>query len=299
MQRLGIGYDALRKANPGIILASVSSQGESGPDAGNISFGSTLEATSGLAALTAYEDGVPLVTGMDLNYPDQVGSVFAAGAIVAALRATLRTGEGGHLDISQRELATYLLSEHVIAAAALENTAHLGNSAPGYILQDAFAAQDGWVAVSIADRDQLIAAVSLAAPEMAGANSSDIEVFKQSIRNWIAGETKARVCERLREQGIAAAIVADGKNAWVYAQASGGGAVSPLAKSPSGDVVKGFPLHIPQSAITVRSAAPNLGQHTENVLADILGLTTSRIEQLARDEVIGHRPASPNASRLD
>ena len=66
--------------------------------------------------MTAYEDGVPLVTGMDLNYPDQVGSVFAAAAIVAELRVVARKGVGAHLDISQRELTTFLLTEEVIAA---------------------------------------------------------------------------------------------------------------------------------------------------------------------------------------
>ena len=155
MQRLGLGYDALRAANGGIILASVSSQGENGPDAGNISFGSTLEATSGLAAMTAYDDGVPLVTGMDLNYPDQVGSVFAAAAIVAALRSTARGGTGVHLDISQRELATYLLGEELVAERVDDLTGRLGNASPEYRLQDAFMAQDGWVAVSIKDDMQL------------------------------------------------------------------------------------------------------------------------------------------------
>ena len=299
MQRLGIGYDALRTANCGIILASVSSQGENGPDAGNISFGSTLEATSGLAALTAYEDGQPLVTGMDLNYPDQVGSVFAAAAIVAALRVTARGGAGAHLDISQRELTTFLLTEEVIAAAQRNRTDRLGNSAPEYLLQDAFATLDGWVAVSIANEKQLAGVLALAVPDMAGANSADIAVCKNTLRSWMADQQSENICCLLRGRGIAVARVLDGQGAWDYARIADHGALRPLAQSPSGEIVKGFPLHFPQQPISVHCAAPDLGQHTEGILRDILGLQSDEIKRLMQDDVIGTRPASPNASRLD
>jgi crotonobetainyl-CoA:carnitine CoA-transferase CaiB-like acyl-CoA transferase len=299
MQRLGIGYDALRAANGGIILASVSSQGESGPDAGNISFGSTLEATSGLAALTAYDDGMPLVTGMDLNYPDQVGSVFAAAAIVAALRTTLRGGIGAHLDISQRELTTFLLTEEVMAGALRDRSSRLGNASPEYLLQDAFATKDGWVAVSIENEKQLGSVLEIAAPKMAASTRAGMEISKSALRGWMAEQSSETICHVLQERGIAAASIVDGQGAWNYAQRADDGAIRPLARSPSGEIVKGFPLHFPQEPIFVNCAAPNLGQHTEAVLRDILGLQPHEIEGLAQDDVIGTRPASPNASRLD
>ncbi len=298
MQRLGLGYDALRAANAGIILASVSSQGENGPDAGNISFGSTLEATSGLAALTAYEDGVPLVTGMDLNYPDQVGSVFAAGAIVAALHSASRSGAGAHLDISQRELTTYLLGDAILSRGNA-NESRLGNASPECLLQDTFAAKDGWVAISIRDARELTRVLELAGPPMAGANSHDVAACRGAIGAWVAEKNLRDICRQLNESGIAAAAVLDGRQAWDFAREAAAGAIQPLARSPSGDIVKGFPLHLPQRPIAVHLAAPNLGQHTGEILGSILGLQRSEIEALARDNVIGTRPASPNASRLD
>ena len=99
--------------------------------------------------------------------------------------------------------------------------------------------------------------------------------------------------------GLAAAVVCNGQDAWHSAQQGAGGAIQPLARSPSDDIVKGFPLHLPQRPIAVTLSAPDLGQHTEEVLRDILGLSPSEIAQLAQDNVIGTRPASPNASRLD
>lgn len=298
MERLGLGYEALRAANGGIILASVSSQGEQGPDAGNISFGSTLEATSGLAALTAYDDAIPLVTGMDLNYPDQVGSVFAAATIVTALHAAARGEAGGHLDISQRELTTYLLGESILDRASV-SAGRLGNASPEYLLQDAFAAQDGWVAVSIKDERELTCALNLAAPNMGGANSHDVAVSKNALAAWMSGKASSDICYLFHRNGIAAAVVLDGQKAWDFARQANSGVIRPLARSPSGDIVKGFPLHLPQRAIDVYLSAPRLGQHSEEILGSIVGLRPEEVEKLERDNVIGTRPASPNASRLD
>ena len=299
MQRLGIGYDALRAVNSGIILASVSSQGETGPDAGNISFGSTLEATSGLAALTAYDDGRPLVTGMDLNYPDQVGSVFAAATIIAALRPATSSGIGAHLDVSQRELATFLVGEEIIAGDDHDKNARFGNASPEHVLQDTFAARDGWVAVSLASTKQLTELVALVAPDLARTHDIDRKVCKHALLEWMAARPSGAICRALGERGIAVAPVVDGRGAWDYAQRVNDVAIQPLARSPSGEIAKGFPFNFPQKPIAVQCAAPDLGQHTEEVLQHIVGLHPSDIAKLAREGVIGKRPVSPDASRLD
>jgi crotonobetainyl-CoA:carnitine CoA-transferase CaiB-like acyl-CoA transferase len=155
------------------------------------------------------------------------------------------------------------------------------------------------VAVSIEGEKQLGSVLVLAGPEMAGSNSADVAVCKDTLRSWMADQSSESLCHLLHERGIAAASVVDGQGAWDYAQRADDGAIRPLARSPSGEIVKGFPLHFPQEPISVNCAAPNLGQHTEAVLRDILGLQPGEIEKLAQDDVIGTRPASPNASRLD
>ena len=118
LERLGLGYDVLSARNPRLVLVSVTSQGQTGPDAKAASFGSTLEATSGLADLTRDAQGVPLISGILLNYPDQIVSLYAAGVATLAVMEQRRTGRGAWLDISQRELASFLCGEHVLAASA-------------------------------------------------------------------------------------------------------------------------------------------------------------------------------------
>lgn len=116
LERLGLGADVLAKHNPRLIVCQVTSQGETGPDAGNATYGSTLEATSGLADLTRAADGRPLISGILVNYPDQIVSIYAAGIVALAVMEQRRTGRGARLDISQRELASFLIGEHILAA---------------------------------------------------------------------------------------------------------------------------------------------------------------------------------------
>ncbi|MBK6453500.1 MAG: CoA transferase [Proteobacteria bacterium] len=91
--------------------------GLDGPGSENVSFGSSLEARSGIASVTRSFDGTPFVSGRNLNYPDQIVCLHAAGAIMAALLRQTRERGALHLDISQRDVAIYTLSDRVLAAS--------------------------------------------------------------------------------------------------------------------------------------------------------------------------------------
>ncbi len=107
LDRLGLTFEALTAANPNIVLASIAGQGLDGPGAGHTTFGSTLEASSGFASMTCYEDGQPVVSGRNLNYPDQIICLYGAAAIAAAVSEARLAGRAMHLDISQRDAAIF------------------------------------------------------------------------------------------------------------------------------------------------------------------------------------------------
>ena len=94
LDRAGLGYEALKAINPRIVFAAISSQGDTGPERMNVSFGSTLDATSGIASLTGYEGEEPRISGMDVNYPDQIVSLFATGIVITAVMEARRSGKG-------------------------------------------------------------------------------------------------------------------------------------------------------------------------------------------------------------
>ena len=118
LDRAGLGYEALKAINPRIVFAAISSQGDTGPERMNVSFGSTLDATSGIASLTGYEGEEPRISGMDVNYPDQIVSLFATGIVITAVMEARRSGKGAFLDFSQREVASFTLGEEILAASA-------------------------------------------------------------------------------------------------------------------------------------------------------------------------------------
>ena len=197
LDKLGLGYEVLKAANPNIILASISSQGEDGPDSAYVSFGSTLEAMSGLAATTGYEDGPPVVTGKEMNYPDQVVAIFAAGMIETARLARSRGGGGVHLDLSQRELTSFLCGDAFVSGGGRR-----GNSNKGAAMQGCYLSADKtWIAASISDAD-------LPRLKTAGCGES-----REAIARWIASVNVAGVLAALAKLGIPASRVASGAGA--------------------------------------------------------------------------------------
>jgi len=109
MDRLGLGYEAVSKANPQLIYLKISSQGDTGPERDYGSLGSTLEQTAGIASVTGYEDGVPMMTNE--TFPDPLVGILAVGAVLAGLRRRRKTGFGGFIDLSQREATVGVLGE--------------------------------------------------------------------------------------------------------------------------------------------------------------------------------------------
>src|SRR5262249_11882592 len=143
---------------------------------------STLDATSGIAALTGYDGEEPRISGMDVNYPDQVVSLFATGIIVAALMEAQRSGEGAFLDFSQREAASFLIGEAILAASAgpaRHEAPRAGNAETGVLLQDCWRSRDGrWVAVTIVD-----AATATACAKTVGV---PVDTLGAGLAQWIA-----------------------------------------------------------------------------------------------------------------
>jgi crotonobetainyl-CoA:carnitine CoA-transferase CaiB-like acyl-CoA transferase len=230
LDRLGLGIDALRAANPDIILLSISSQGDSGPDAAYVSYGSTLEAMGGLAWVTGYAGEEPCISGRELNYPDQVVALFAAGVVLAAWLARQR-GEGGAvLDVCQRELTSFMLGEACLAAAEVTGAPRSGNAVPTALLQDCFRAADGrWVAVTVdpAQRDALCATLGYA------------DIGPAALGAWIGAAPAAQRVAALRARGIAASSVCNGGDIALNAATAGGSA---LRLDANGAVLKGMPF---------------------------------------------------------
>jgi crotonobetainyl-CoA:carnitine CoA-transferase CaiB-like acyl-CoA transferase len=280
LQKLGLDYEALRAANPNIILASISSQGETGPEAQYVSYGSTLEAVAGLAWTTGYRDGDPTITGVDLNYPDQVVGLFATSMIVTAWLARMRGGGGAHLDMSQRELTSFLSGEAFVASSDGQQPGREGNAQHPHALQECHCAADGrWLAVTV-DRPQLAALCRLLSHADAGVDLPRIEA---SLAAWIGAREAAACVAPLAACGVAAAVVFDAAD---VLRGEGTLWSDALQRSPQGHMVKGFAHQLRRSPLQIAREAPTLGADSEAVLRRIAGLTDDEIEALRMHGVI-------------
>ncbi|MEM9621840.1 MAG: CoA transferase [Pseudomonadota bacterium] len=230
LERLGLGYATLSATNPGIMLASISGQGLSGPGCGSSSFGSTLEASSGFSAHLCYSDGTPYITGRNVNYPDQTVVLYAAAVITAALSGETR---GMQLDISQRDVAVFLAGEEIEqSSAGLDLT-------PQYNGQAFRTSDDQWVAFQ--------------PPEGFGDAHT-------SLDDWLRQFTAAELMQTLRDLKVGAAPVNSGS--LMHASFTERG-IDVFARSPDGAMVKGFPFQFARQPMTIRLNSPDVGEHTE------------------------------------
>jgi len=268
LQSLDLAYPVLRERNPGVVLASISSQGEDGPLARYVSFGTTLEAMSGMAALGGYEDGTPAASGVDMNYPDQVVSLFAAGMILSAVVERERTGNGAHLDLSQRELASFMCGE---SFAEAPGRARRVEGADGiHAIQRCFRAADGrWVAVSVLPK------------ELARLRALLGDTDEAALADWIGANESALATRELQDAGLTAERVLTGIEAGADALSAGSMAMQRL---PDGFVAKGFAFNLRDKPLAILGDAPCPGAHSDTVLSEILGWTPSEI---ARAKAVG------------
>jgi formyl-CoA transferase len=273
MASLGLGYPALRAINPKIVLASLSSQGETGPEADRVSFGSTLEATGGLAWFTGYAGGPPTMSGIALNYADQVVAIFAAGMILTTLIDRRRHGSGSHLEVSQRELISFLCGESFLVR---ETEPRRGNAEDPWPLQDCFRALDGrWIAVSVAG-----SALSSLEALIGHGGGGDLGA---GLRAWIGGRGAEAALSGLAAAGVTCAPVLNGAEALARNEQLQAEAVS---RAEDGKLLKGFPFTLDSMKPRIDADARSLGADTRQIMTELAGYSAEEVSRLVRDGIV-------------
>jgi benzylsuccinate CoA-transferase BbsF subunit len=267
MEKFGLGYADLREAHPGLIYLSMSMQGAEGPHSEYLGYGLTIGALVGLHDLTGLPDRYPCGTGT--NYPDHVPNPgHAAFAVLAALRHRRRTGAGQLIDIAQTEPTIAALGpslQRYLREGVVERRD--GNHHAGYVFHDVIPYGDGWLAVSAEDEEQMAA-----------------------LREVLDGPRRdpRDAMEALQARGVPAAVVQDVAELVDHdPQLAHRGHWRRLPHAVMGETLYGAPpFRLSATPGGLRSAAPLLGEHTAEVLTELLDLDAHEIAALEEQEIL-------------
>lgn len=287
MTRLGLGYDALREINPGIVYVSMSGMGHTGPRAGWVSYADTVSASSGLTGLTGW--GPDDVVGVIYGHGDIVAGLQAALATVAALEHRSETGRGQHIDLSQLEA----IAAHMGTSLLTSSRTPMGNAHPRWSPQGVYRClgQDRWLAVSVRSDEEWAALCDvLGRPELAAdARLSTAEGRRREsalvdglLGEWARGLSADLAAELLQERGIPAGAVQDGRELVEHdPQLRARGFYVRAGHPVAGAFLhEGVPIRLTGTPGGIRRAAPVLGADTDEVLREVAGLSPERLRRL-------------------
>jgi formyl-CoA transferase len=289
LDKLGLGYLDLHRLYPKLIYCSVSGYGRTGPYAERPGYDAILQAEGGMMSITGPVEGPPSRAGIPII--DITSGMFAATAILAALRARDMTGEGQLVDISLFDshvaLLTNVASNYLVGG---KPPSRLGNAHPNLVPYDAFSARDGWFIVGVANEKQwgLLCDV-LARPDMKtdsrfAANRDRVtnreelgaelnRIFSQrDVDDWLADLVKAGLpCGRINSlPEVFSHPQAQARQMTLESEHASAGIVR----------LPGFPYKFSKTPADILRQPPLLGEHTEEVLTELLDYSPEDVASL-------------------
>jgi crotonobetainyl-CoA:carnitine CoA-transferase CaiB-like acyl-CoA transferase len=306
MERLGFGYDVLAQVNPQLIYLKISSQGATGPERDYGSLGSTLEQTAGLASITGYDDGKPLMTNE--TYPDPVVGMLAVGALMTALRQRRKTGHGTFVDVAQREVTVSLLGEYVLDYTMTGRIpGPLGNRHPLRVPQGVYPClgNDQWVTISVgSDAEWQGLCRAIGQPQLgddarfctAVERRQHQDALDQILSAWTRERQHYQVMHLLQAHGVPAGAVLSGRDTTEDPHLLARGFWD-VVEHPEVGTYKQVttPWLLSRSPRRVTQPSPSLGAHNHYVLGELLGLSAAEIAVLEGEGIIGTQPLETEA----
>ena len=296
MEKLGLGYEDLKKINPGLIYGCVSGFGHYGPYSGRAGYDIIGQAVSGLMSTTGWPGGKPTRTGTAIA--DVMGGLSCCTGILAAYINRLKTGEGEKVDVSLVDsMVSSLEIINIIYLCTGKVPERIGNRYEAIYPYDSFEAADGSLVIG-AGNDKLfkILCAAMDKPELLvdkrfDCNNSRVlnhAELKPIIEDWLRDKKIDETVDRLLAAGIPAAPIntidrvakdphiAEAREMFVEIDHPKAGRLK----------MTGNQIKLSNNKINTFRPAPLLSQDTEEILCKKLGMTEEDVDRLREEQVI-------------
>ena len=297
MQRLGLDYASLSRRKPDLVMLSGSPLGQTGPHRHATGWGPNTQAFAGLPYLTGYAGGPPV--GLGGFYPDFMVGVAMAFSIMAALRHRDRTGEGQHVEFAMAETVAAMIPDALLDYTMNGREAmRRGNRHPAMAPHGVYRCQgdDQWVSIAVTDDEAWRALRSvLGDPQWARDPELDRvdgrlarhDEIDARVSEWTGARTHYDVMHRLQAAGVAAAACLDALELAADPQLRALGLMVGIDHPEVGSrEVAGLPGRFTAMPRYAYGPAPLLGQHNQEVLCGLLGVSDSDLDRLQREQVV-------------
>jgi crotonobetainyl-CoA:carnitine CoA-transferase CaiB-like acyl-CoA transferase len=295
LEKWGITDDWLEQNAPQVVRCSITGYGSSGPDAALPGYDFILQAESGLMSICGEADGGPTKYGVAIV--DVVTGLYACNSILAALAARTRTGRGQRVEVCLYDSGLAMLIN--VASSYLvtgKDSRRFGNGHPNIVPYTTYPTADGMIAVAVGNDGQFARFAETAGHgEWARdaryatnpARVANRETLDAAIAQALKGGKSASWIEKLRAAGVPCGPINSVGEALNDPHTLAREMVRSVRHPTVGEVkMVGVPFRLNGTPAAIRRAPPLLGQHTEEVLSEELGMSAARIAQLRAEKVI-------------
>ena len=301
MERLGLGWDALRAASPRLIFARLKGFGLSGPYHEYKSFDMIAQATGGVMSVTGFPDREPVLCGANIG--DSGAGVHMAAGIMAAVIERTRTGRGQVVEVSMQEAVANLTRQRYVAHYRDgKPTPRRGNNAPPGAVPDGLypcapGGPNDYVYIYVQPMNQgmwadFARAIGredlLSDPRCVDAPTrwKHVEALNTIAREWTGARSKQEVMATLAKAGVPCGAVLDTGEVLDDPHLNARDAIVTIDHSTRGRFrVPACPIRLSDSE-PVTTPPPLAGEHTEEVLGEVLGLSAERVADLRARKIV-------------
>lgn len=299
LAKYGLDYDSLKKLNPGLVYCSITGFGQSGPWANRPGYDFMIQALSGLMSITGERDeapgGGPQKVGVALA--DIVSGLYAGNAIQAALLHRELTGRGQYIDTALLDCQLAAMANQAMNyLVSGQAPKRLGNAHPNIVPYQVFASSDGFLIIAVGNNEQfrrfctLLDCADIADDPEFSSNQNRVvnrDRLGQILEPLIKLQTTGFWIESLERETIPCGSISSLDETFANPQVQHRHMRVEMDHPLAGKVpLVGSPLKLSETPVEYRMPPPLLGEHTDEVLRDIIGLEQNVIDGLRADKVI-------------